>query len=449
MAILSLQRRLAEVGRIRLGQQVATKKGGKRPTALDTFRLTSADRARIDEAAKLYGGTVTKWEAPSGIPNWEVVTQADKLPVVVPPSAMAFSQHYELWSAGGCQRRCDGVTETVMQQGGQPCLCDPDSRQCDIHIRLSVMLRDLSGLGVWRVDTTGYYAALELQGAVEVIGLAAGRGQMLPATLRLDQRSIKREGEGVKKFAVPVLDIEISPAQLMMGTVAVNPGAPTRAALTPVPDSDVRPASIAEQVGAAEKIPSRRRAPAIPATNIRPRTAQQARSAGAGPPPATPPETEAVVDRSDEARELAAQDALEQTQDPPRMVTDAQLTKLGVLLTNRGFDRTAEGRAARLDFCEAAIRQLMPDSPYAGRHITTSKALTFLEAHKLIQLLEDDETKNEHGCAGGEPSEAPENDETGTENDSGEPPDNGASYPANENQGLPVPGQMDLLGNGK
>jgi hypothetical protein len=91
----------------------------------------------------------------------------------------------------------------------------------------------------------------------------------------------------------------------------------------------------------------------------------------------------------------------------------------------------------------------MPNSPYAGRHITTSKALTFLEAHKLIQLLEDDETKNEQGCAGGEPSEAPENDETGTENDSGEPPDNGASYPANENQGLPVPGQMDLLGNGK
>jgi hypothetical protein len=361
MAILSLQRRLAEVGRIRLGKQVETKRGGKRPAALDTFRLTSADRARIDEAAKLYGGTVTKWEAPSGIPNWEVVTQADKLPVVVPPSAMAFSQHYELWSAGGCQRRCDGV----------------------------------------------------------------------------------------KKFAVPVLDIEISPAQLMMGTVAVNPGAPTRAALTPVPDGDVRPASIAEQVGAAEKIPSRRRATAIPATNIRPRTAQQARSAGAGPPPATPPETEAVVDRSDEARELAAQDALEQTQDPPRMVTDGQLTKLGVLLTNRGFDRTAEGRAARLDFCEAAIRQLMPDSPYAGRHITTSKALTFLEAHKLINLLEDDETKNEPGSASGEPSEAPENDETSTETDSGEPPENGDSYPPNENQGLPVPGQMNLLGNGK
>lgn len=443
MAILSLQRRLAEVGRIRLGKQVETKRGGKRPAALDTFRLTSADRARIDEAAKLYGGTVTKWEAPSGIPNWEVVTQADKLPVVVPPSAMAFSQHYELWSAGGCQRRCDGVTETLSEQ---PCLCDPDSRTCDIHTRLSVMLRDLSGLGVWRVDTSGYYAAVELQGAVEVIGLAAGRGQMLPATLRLDQRSIKREGEGVKKFAVPVLDIEISPAQLMMGTVAVNPGAPTRAALTPVPDSDVRPASIAEQVGAAEKIPSRRRATAIPATNIRPRTAQQARTAGAAAPPATPPEAEGFVDRSDEARELAAQDALEQTQDPPRMVTDGQLTKLGVLLTNRGFDRSAEGRAARLDFCEAAIRQLMPDSPYAGRHITTSKALTFLEAHKLINLLEDDETKSEHESG---VSDSVEGDETASELDASEAGENGDSCPANENQGLPVPGQMHLLGNGK
>lgn len=440
MAILALQRRLAEVGRIRLGKQVETRGGKKRPAALDTFRLTSADRARIDEAAKLYGGTVTKWEAPSGIPNWEVVTQADKLPVVVPPSAMAFSQHYELWSAGGCQRRCDGVTETLSEQAGVPCLCDPDSRQCDIHTRLSVMLRDLTGLGVWRVDTTGYYAALELQGAVEVIGLAAGRGQMLPATLRLDQRSIKREGEGVKKFAVPVLDVDISPAQLMMGTVAVNPGASTRAALTPVPEGDVRPASIAEQVGAAEKIPSRRRATAIPATNIRPRTAQQARTAGVTSPPATTREAQGSVDRSDEARELAAQDALEQTQDQPRMVTDGQLTKLGVLLTNRGFDRSAEGRAARLDFCEAAIRQLMPDSPYAGRHITTSKALTFIEAHKLIELLEDDETKGEQESAASNPVE---------DDDSGDSPENGEACPSSEDQGLPVPDQLNLLGNGK
>ena len=104
MPIINLQKRLQECGRIRLGRQMETRSGRKYPAALDTFRLTSRDRDRINEAAKLYGGTVTAWEGPSGS-EWEVITAASKLPVVVPPTAMAFSQNYELWAAGGCQRR--------------------------------------------------------------------------------------------------------------------------------------------------------------------------------------------------------------------------------------------------------------------------------------------------------------------------------------------------------
>ena len=400
--IIDLQRRLAQIGRIRLGRQVETKRGGKRPAALDTFRLTSHDRDRIVEAANLYGGTVTKWdESPSGIPQWEVITKADKLPVVVPPSAMALSQHYELWSGGGCQRRCDGVTELISEE---PCKCDPENRQCEIHTRLSLMLRDLSGLGVWRVDTQGFYAAVELQGAVEVIELAAGKGQMLPATLRLDQRVIKREGEGTKRFVVPVLDIEVSPAQLLMGTVAVEPSSPQKA-LTPVPAAEEKPASIADQVSAAEEIPSRRRAKAIPSTGLAPRTAAQARTrarghdnpndaadedhggddpeqgGGATPQPGedvTPagqlpdvcPNCEMVNSVEGTATgwwcanchitDLEAYDKGlggwvvtgpsgekqitgwgKAEGDAPRMVTGGQLTKLGILITEKGYEKTA------------------------------------------------------------------------------------------------------------
>lgn len=175
--IIDLQRRLAEIGRIRIGQQVASGNGKRRPAKLTTFRLTSPDRNRIQQAAVLYGGQPTEWEAPAG-KQWEVVTETDALNVICPPSDMAFSQHYELWSGGGCQRRCDGRNESISEG---PCQCDPDKRECTIHTRLSVMLRDLPGLGVWRIDTSGYYAAVELQGAVEVVQLAAGRGQMLPA----------------------------------------------------------------------------------------------------------------------------------------------------------------------------------------------------------------------------------------------------------------------------
>jgi hypothetical protein len=149
VSILDLQRGIAEAGRIRIGQQVPTSGGRTRPEKLSAFRLTSPDRRRIEEAAGLFGGTVTPWEAPAG-KQWQVFTAAAEMDVIVPPSAMAFSQHYELWSAGGCSRRCDGQTESLSQQ---VCLCDPEDRECDIHTRLSVMIRDLPGLALWRLDT--------------------------------------------------------------------------------------------------------------------------------------------------------------------------------------------------------------------------------------------------------------------------------------------------------
>lgn len=289
--IIDLQRRLAEIGRIRIGQQVPTgSKGKTRPEKLATFRLTSPDRNRLDHAARVYGGQVEPWQAPAG-QQWEVITTAEALDVIVPPSDMAFSQHYELWSAGGCQRRCDGRHESISDG---LCVCDPAARECDIHTRLSVLLRDLPGLGVWRIDTSGYYAAVELQGAVEVIQIAAGRGQMLPARLRLEQRQVKRPGQTVRRFAVPVLDIEVSPGQLMAASTPLSQlaAADGPAALTPVPAAlpaaPVR--SVADQAKAVDSpepgTPRRNAAQPLPPTGLAPRTAAQATGEPAGMIPA-------------------------------------------------------------------------------------------------------------------------------------------------------------------
>ena len=435
MPIIDLQKRLHEAGRIRIGRQIESRGGKKRPAALDVFRFTSPDRQRIADIAKLYGGTVTTWDAPSGRKDFEVITEADKIPVVVPPSAMAFSQSYELWSAGGCKRRCDGVTESISDG---PCLCDAENRQCEPHTRLSVMLRDVPGLGLWRLDTQGYYAAVELQGSVEVINLAAGKGHMLPATLRLDKRTSKRAEEGTRHYVVPVLDIEVTSGQLLMGTIAAvadreDARLSPPAALTPVPDNGGAPPSIAEQVAASESIPSRRRATPIRATGITPRTAAQrgpitaprdpwndhdddaaAVSENGHPPEAAgeqladderaeiraaigPDEAERQSEEEAFAAMEAAREAARSTQDQPRMVTHGQLTKLGVLLTNRGFvkgpdfDTVEDARLARLRFCSTAAKALLPDSPWAGRDLNSSKELTFEEADKLITLLEKGE----------------------------------------------------------
>ena len=278
MSILDLQRTIAEAGRIRIGQQVPTSNGRTRPEKLGTFRLTSPDRQRIEEAAVLFGGVVTPWEAPAG-KQWQVITGTAELQVIVPPQAMAFSQHLELWSAGGCARRCDGVTEVLSQQ---PCLCDPEQRECDYHTRLSVMIRDLPGLALWRLDTQGWYAARELAGAVEILTLAAGRGLMIPARLLLEQRSVKRPGKDGKpqtlRFAVPRLDLGITPGELLLTgsppagvpLAALTAGAPPERRLTPVPQIEGPRPTIAEQSAPPPASPPRRNAaPEIPASGRR------------------------------------------------------------------------------------------------------------------------------------------------------------------------------------
>lgn len=273
MAILDLQRRVTEAGRIRTGLQETFQRGdgstGSRPAKLDTFRFTSADKRRIEQIAELYGGKVEAWQAPAG-PQWQVVSTRNEIDVIVPPTDLGFSQHYELWSAGGCQRRCDGVTESITEGA---CLCNPEDRECDIHTRLSVMLRDVPGLGLWRLDTQGWYAAQELIGAVEVLQVAAGRGALLPARLRLDQRQVKRPDKNGKvvtrRFAVPVIDIEITPAQLLAGGQGqpLQQLEPVRAPLTPVPLLAAPVPSIAEQSAAPAARPKRSNAAAeIPAS---------------------------------------------------------------------------------------------------------------------------------------------------------------------------------------
>lgn len=380
--IIDLQRRISEVGRIRIGQQVANSSGkGTRPSKLTTFRLTSPDRNRIHQAAFLYGGQPAEWEAPAGN-QWEVITESDTLNVIVPPSDMAFSQHYELWSSGGCQRRCDGANESISQG---PCVCDPEKRECKVHTRLSVMLRDLPGLGVWRIDTQGYYAAVELQGAVEIVQLAAGRGQMLPARLRLEQRMVKRPGQQTKRFAVPVLDIEVSPAQLFSGsamavldstpgTLAIEPARKVDGAapLTPVPESvPESPApSVAEQASTPkERRPRKNAAQPVARAGIKPRTAAEARTTQRqDDEPPLPPEP------PDEANTSTAPMA-----DPgDYAVTKPQLQKLSILRQNEGYADNDEGRADWFRWVEVNT----------GRLVSTNKDLTKAEASVLIDVLE-------------------------------------------------------------
>lgn len=281
MPILDLQRRLHEAGRIRIGRQVEItggRAGRTRPERLDHFRFTSPSRRALDAVAALHGGDVTPWKgAPVG-EQWELFTPATEIPVIVPPDVMGFSQSYEVWSAGGCKRRCDGVTESISDG---PCLCDAEARECKPHTRISVMLVGIQGVGLWRLDTQGWYAAAELQGAhgiAQLLAASLGRS-ILPARLRVEARTVKRidpktETASTRNFVVPVLDFDVDVAAVALaGVPTVNAPALAAAAITPIPA--LLPPSLAEQLEAVdEQTPAPRRRnspPSLPRTGVAPR----------------------------------------------------------------------------------------------------------------------------------------------------------------------------------
>lgn len=219
MPIVDIQRRFRELGRLRMGVLTTPEGGGKpRPTKLATWRLTTRWRHLLEAAVELgIGGDIRPWEAPDG-PQFELITEVDRLEVIVPPGDV-LSQWYELWSGGGCQRRCDGVT-MILDNGktsDRPCRCPDDPAErleaaklkvpegCRETTRLVVMLPGLPDLGVWRLESHGYNAAVELGGAAALVELATRQGTLIPAALGIEQRKVKRVGEPVRRFAVPVL----------------------------------------------------------------------------------------------------------------------------------------------------------------------------------------------------------------------------------------------------
>lgn len=211
MPILDLQKRARELGRIRTGN-----KGAKgQPQRLEKFRLTSASRALLERVAELYGGTVREWDN-GGLTQFEVYTEATRLPILVPPQPV--SQWYEAWTAAGCKHRCDGVNDMI---SGEPCRADdPLHVQAQSHptTRLKVVLRDVEGLGVWRLESHGWNAAVELPDVAEFLSQGAG---YVDGWLALEERrtkSIGADGQPLtRRFLVPVIEVDVTPAELLAG----------------------------------------------------------------------------------------------------------------------------------------------------------------------------------------------------------------------------------------
>lgn len=231
--ILTIQRQARELGRMRTGTF-----NGKYPERSKTWILTSQAEHYVMAAAAEWGGTVEKYQPQgSGAAGFRVITKASAIDAILPPGD-PLSQSFEVWSKGGCQRRCDGITETLADS---PCYClakwgdnfhevkpkpkaPVEDTPCKMTTRVNLVLPSLPDLGVWRVETHSYWAANEIAASIDMIRAAVGPAELVPVTVRIEQRTSVARGE-TKHF--PVIAVELRGAtagQILAATMARGVG---------------------------------------------------------------------------------------------------------------------------------------------------------------------------------------------------------------------------------
>lgn len=237
--ISQLGARVQEHGRIRAGE-----KHGRAMRALKFWRFTSPDEEAIRQLAELYGGEPKPWSDPKANPpdQWEVKTTSASIRVFLPPEALSI--WYELWSGGGCQRRCDGETVQMLTSDPDeryleaPCVCNAKGvMECKPKTRLSLILPEIRFGGLWRMETSSWNAAEQLPAMEQMLSTLAMYG-VLEARLVLTQQST---AGGSKKFVVPRLEFSASTEALLQGVAQVaslpSASAPAAPALAPGPAS--------------------------------------------------------------------------------------------------------------------------------------------------------------------------------------------------------------------
>lgn len=222
--IANISRRLPEAGRIRIGV-----KSGKAMRALNTFRFTSHDDQALAQIAATYGGTVKPWSDPKAAEGqFEVITEASEIRIVLPPDPLGGTPQYELWGGGGCERRCDGLNAQVVTKGPDgaemldvPCICSAKGAMaCSVITRLTVLLPEVRFGGVWRLDSKSWNVAQEFPGMVDLIQSLQQQG-LTKGVLALKHRRSTQAGE-THRFIVPVLGVDETVEALAAGAARLG-----------------------------------------------------------------------------------------------------------------------------------------------------------------------------------------------------------------------------------
>lgn len=205
MPVGRIRSSLPTVGRIRLGYRAVGSTGKVRPERSETLIFTSGSKGTLLRLAEHVGGTVEAW--PDGQEPWRLVSERDSLSVQVPPQMM-HEPRYELWSAAGLLRRCDGETCEIATETpdgavmlSDSCRCTAEHMECKLTTRVVVVIPQAPGLGVWVCTSRSEIAGREIAGQLRLLEMM-GEPTLVPATIAIEWDQVRPKGRPTK---VPVI----------------------------------------------------------------------------------------------------------------------------------------------------------------------------------------------------------------------------------------------------
>lgn len=257
-------RRCPRLGHIRLGEKVPVKDkpGITRPKEVEYFILDpeTGNQQRNEELIKqfkeLYG------EKPTAIK------------IMFPPTdqEIFFAQWFKRYGSGTLLK-CKGDGEiavcalpefaegleiigkdemglTKVKCLGPECIYQKD-KSCHRLGALQILLPELSGIGVWQVNTGSWNSIVNLNSALDWLKGLCGRFAMIPITLRRVPQKIQYEGKSSTHYIMQI-DLEnVNIAQLQKAALV----APEKSMLTalPAPDEDRDPLLYSGQENGSSK----------------------------------------------------------------------------------------------------------------------------------------------------------------------------------------------------
>ena len=242
---LTEQRRMPRQGKIHLGIMVENANHVKYPKAVDYFVLPQGEAI----GAEYYGELVAAFgEQPRELRIVFPLEDEDKIA----------SQYYRSYSKSRglickgdgevCTRMVDKNTgnladrdtqEAVMKEmpcAGRECV-DYQARACQEVMNLQFMLPEISGLGVWQIDTGSINSIRNINSNLELLRTIYGRVSMIPLLLSMEQRTVTPPDDPKRRTkTVWVLNIKHTDSLMQ---AAINAQRKPMALVAGLPEDDV------------------------------------------------------------------------------------------------------------------------------------------------------------------------------------------------------------------